>query len=430
MTPKRVSAAAVVSFLLACAAAVWVFQYSHRWAGLDFYQFWAGAQIARDANVENLYSMETRQAKGAEFLRRAEPPESRIRVVAQARREFEFFSTPFLYACFGVLSADYERAHFTYRLIVMVAAIAATVLLARIATMTWPQTFLILAFVLVLFEPFKSDIRVGNVNSLQLLAIAGAVSLERTASSRRGADAFAGFLYGVLVAFKPNVLLLIPALFAYRITCREYRRLATQAGGVALGAAVSVVAGALYFGSAKAWAQWFWAARDLASNAPAFAQANIAPLNMLATMFGATTAYAAALILLGVVAVSAWNYVRSEPHDNSLLIAGAAVLLALLAASLVWPHYLLLLLPLSIALMGEAGARGRQIMALAGTASLAATAWNPPTFREEARFYWLGLALILGALIWRLNERSAPTAAASAAARTSMSRRVRSVRRR
>ena len=404
MTPKRVSAATVLSLLLACAAVVWAFRYSGRWAGLDFYQFWAGAQVARERDVANLYSMETRQTKGAEYLRRAQSSSDRMRVVAQARREFEFFSTPFLYTTFGTFSGDYERAYLTYRVLLLAAAIGAVLLLGRTGALTWAQTFLLLAFVLVLFEPFKSDIRVGNVNSIQLVVIAAAIFLERRVGGRN-ADAAAGALYGLVVAFKPNVLPLIPVLFAYRGVRREYRRLATQAAGVAVGIAGAVVAGSMYFRSPNAWLQWLTAARELASNARPFHEGNVAPVQLFSSMFGAPVAYAALAAVLLVIAVAGWNFARASEKDTPLLMAGAALLLYLLSASLVWVHYLLLVLPLSVALMGEGGSYVRRIVAVIGTLFLAGTAWNPATTSGEARLYWFGLGVILCTLIWRLNER-------------------------
>src|SRR5688500_226259 len=100
---------AIVSLALACYGAWFAFRSGRDGAGIDFFQFWAGAKLA--PKTESIYSEETRKQAAGEFLVRAQSEGSeRMFRAAQARTEFEFFSTPFLYTCFAPLGFRYDLA--------------------------------------------------------------------------------------------------------------------------------------------------------------------------------------------------------------------------------------------------------------------------------------------------------------------------------
>jgi hypothetical protein len=394
----RLTAALIVTIPLVLGASVWAYRFVERWAGIDFYQFWAGAQIARRADVANLYSMETRRNAAGEFLLAAQTEQRSDKMVlaARARREFEFFSTPFLYACFGVFSSRYETAYTTYAILMIACAVGALLLLSRMASLSWAQACLLIAFTLVLWEPMKSDLRVSNVNSIQLLAVALALASP---------PLLRGAIFGALVMFKPNTIFVVPALLVYRIVSKDYRRLAQEAAGAMIGVAGAFAIGSIYFRSPRAWTQWLTAARELASNARPFDEGNFAPLRALTENLGTPMAWALMLLVLGGTAYLLWSYARRGDRDATMITTGLALVLYVVTASLVWLHYFVLALPLIVALMGEPGAIGRRITAVAGFAFMAGTMWRPATLAGEARLYWFGLVVVAAALAWRLLER-------------------------
>ena len=148
-------------------------QLAARSPGLDFYQFWIGAQEAPHARGQ-LWSPETRARLGTEYYNRAVMREgsNRMASVAQSRRELELFSTPFLYTCFGALPNRYEPAYLLWRIVSLLSLVAAVALIARALGWHLAPALFFLAFVLLLFQPLKSELRVGNVNEIQLLMIA------------------------------------------------------------------------------------------------------------------------------------------------------------------------------------------------------------------------------------------------------------------
>lgn len=376
--------ARAINTILALAVATTALVYS--WsegklvAGLDFYQFWAGAQVARSPATANLYSPLTRATAYDAFVRRAQAESPRMLAIARMRTDFEFFSTPFLYTTFGVFGGRYDRDLFAYRVILLASFVAGVLLLGRAAGLTWAASLMIVAFGLTLFQPAKSDFRVLNVNSLQLLAVAASIRLAGGDDRRRW---FAGAaLLGVVAMFKPNIAIVVPLLLAYRR--RERARLLAEGAGVAAGVGVAFVASSIYFRSPSAWLQWLAAARGLAGTVLSRESGNFAPFANL----GTAAPIAATVVLMAVTLYCA------RRRGQSALVIGMGLLIYLVGATLVWIHYVILALPLAVALLST---RMRWPALLALTL-VGGDLWNR-TFGitsaiGEAVVCWLGLALL------------------------------------
>lgn len=196
----------IVALILAAGGLTYAWGLGSNAAGIDFYQFWAGAQVARRAGSA-IYESETRQSAAEEYLQRAYTREGsdRMLAAARARPKFEFFSTPFLYTCFGIFGGEeYDRDFLIYRVLCLAGTSAGVLLITRGVGLSPAVSLLLLAFLTTLFQPLRSDIRVGNVNQLQLLMAAGAIFLHSRSRFATGA------LLGLAAAFKPNVILAIP----------------------------------------------------------------------------------------------------------------------------------------------------------------------------------------------------------------------------
>src|SRR5687768_11573480 len=165
---------------------------------MDFYQFWAIAQIIGRADVPSIYAEDQHPRLGAELIRRSltEDDSERRRAAARVWQVLEPTATPMLYSAFRPFaSLRYDDAHRFYRALCLVALTAAILTLA--ARMGRPAAvgLLMLALVNVAFRPLKTDVQVGNINQIQLAGIAAYLWL----SSRRDADrrqTLAGALLG------------------------------------------------------------------------------------------------------------------------------------------------------------------------------------------------------------------------------------------
>lgn len=384
-----------IALIVAFAAVAFAWHYSSKSEGLDFYQFRSGARVARQATTQNLYSVLTRTSAYDELLRGEAGESEKLRTAATARTELEFFSTPFLYATFGVFRGSYERDLLAFRIVSMIAFVAGMLLLARAARMRWAPALLPLAFTLLLFQPLKSELRVVNVNSLQLCAIGGAAFL--IAADRRWKGFAGAALLGIVSAFKPNIAVVVPLLLAYRLITRDRARFLCELAGASAGGALAIVVGAMWFRSFGAWLQWLEAAKDLASTTLPLRSGNVA---MLAKYPLIATALLLVIILVAL---------RHGGHkEESVTVIGAGLLVYLLAGSLVWLHYLVLALPLVVALLTDASQARRGLAALALTligADIWTTLLNVNTHKGEALLLWIGLALLLVTTLWRFSSR-------------------------
>ncbi|HEX2061176.1 MAG TPA: glycosyltransferase 87 family protein, partial [Thermoanaerobaculia bacterium] len=204
---------------------------------------------------------------------------------------------------------------------------------------------------------FEADLRVGNVNSLQLLLLGGSLVAP---------PLLAGVLAGLLVAFKPN-LILVPLLLAVaRIAAREWHRLRLEVIGGAIGVAIAVVAAAINYGSFRVWLQWIARANEFYHRLPTRLERNVTPALALFHEHGAWVSYTLALVLTLIACVV---IVRAKRADD-VLVAGIAILVYLLSATVVWLHYMVLVVPVAFALLRSRVGAVIALLALAAIAEV------------------------------------------------------------
>jgi hypothetical protein len=401
--PRMRSVTTYLAAALALAAIVFAWRAGEAAQGLDFYQFWIGGQAAHRQGTGNFYGAESRAALGAEFLLRAQTTEGsdRMLAVAMARPRLELFSTPLLYAVFGVFPGHYERDLFLYRIVCLLAALAAILLLAAALGYSPARALVMLAFVLLLFEPLRSDIRVGNVNQLQLFLISLFVWLS--ADRRRPwRDVAVGCVLALAVLFKPNVALLFPLLVAQRLFAREKARLMRELAGAALGALAGFAIGSIFFRSPTAWLDWLGAAGALSRSLIDARLGNVAPALPLARSLGIAASYVLLAVLTAATLFAMHRRKRDE--DATPLVAGLALLLYLLSATLVWLHYLLLAIPLAMVLLrprgSSAAVRVRQVVTIVALLRIGNSGGE-----TQVVAIWIGLAGLFCAGLWELMEK-------------------------
>ncbi len=345
---------------------------------MDFYQFWLVSREVRACGMAEVYTPQSRAYLLERTLDRASAPDAapRKRAVANVWYEggrpaggMQTVATPFLYATLSVFGRwDYETAYRAYVLVTLAAYASAVLLFCRALRYPFPDALVLAAIFVALFSPSRSDMNVGNVNRLQLLAMAAFVWLQGRAAP--GCLA-AGGLLGLLVVFKPNLLPVAGAILFVWLVNGRGRKVWLAGAGVAAGGGLALAAGALYFGSWRCWQEWVAILRDVLAGSQKVEEGNYALTRLLESATGLDMRYGVAGALAVAFAAAAWlgrgraahPAVSGEPDPaaaESLLALGLGAALVVLSASLAWVHYYLLLVPLIVFLLRPPGSGGKR----------------------------------------------------------------------
>ncbi len=390
---------------------------------IDFYRAWAMAQspsrYATPDESSNPYSEAAQEGLAEAMRRRVElaghPP--RLAAAVEASDHLRLTATPFLYSVFGLISNQtYERDARLYRLACLASTMLAVGLLGKLWGYSPAGILLWLALLGQFFQPLRSDLRVGNVNQLQLAQLAVVLALLAWTDRRRAREAgratdllttAAGFTLALAVAFKPNVAFIVPLVLLLRCRRERMRELSFLFAGLFSGSVVAQAIGCLYFKSWSIWRHWFSALQGTPNAAMPARHGNFAPARLIADRFdlevGSLLAVISGLLMVGVLAFARHRLEASQTADAYAV--GLGTLWFLIAAPLAWQHYFLLTVPLFMLLLGPAGPGPRP--RLLAIPALVLVAVNP--FAEllsmtdpirQAPLVHLGLLLLLGASLW------------------------------
>jgi hypothetical protein len=382
-TPLRFGLALVAA--LCCVGLAW--RESRRMAAIDFFHYWAVPQVLRTQNIANIYSLSGRQQIGAYLRDRAAAGrlDQRQGVAAEGSLKIDkglldTIATPFLFWVFDACSTgDYERDHFLFELVAFACFIGAILFLSRRFGHSWASALLMLALFTFLFEPFRSDLRVANVNRLQVAWLAALLALLGTSFSR-GRWVGAGVLMGLGVLFKPN---LCPAPVLVVVACLSRRAFGRSglliAGGV-VGMLVGFLLPVMLFRNVGCWAQWMGVLPEVAQSQRRLVEGNFGLSSLLLRWLGVDASLPLLILTACMVLVAAWrgrhtpagkkkstNCEHSPMQDDGdwqhslpvMLCLGPVLMLV--SARLVWLHYYLLAVPLFLLVLqpakGEATVR-------------------------------------------------------------------------
>ncbi|HYC89950.1 MAG TPA: hypothetical protein VEO54_12115 [Thermoanaerobaculia bacterium] len=381
----------IVLTVLAVLTALWAasvaWRQNERAAGLDFYIYFVAGQLAGRDDVENIYSAEVQARVGEEYFERAQRSGSELRKYdAGRRRRLDLVSSPFLYSTTRWVSRDYDRALTQYHAYLMGCFIAGVLLLCRAARLPWAASLFLLAGLLLWYRGFEADLRVGNVNSTQLLLLGIALYFARVR----------WLVFGLLIAFKPN-LLFVPLLFF--IAERQRWRANLVQGAV--GGFIAFVVASISYGSPRVWLQWVSAANAFYHRLPARMERNVTPALSLFHQYGEWVSYALAAVLLAIVLV------RMKRGSDAPLLAGLGIMIYLLTANVVWLHYMVLVLPLAIALLRWRVTAAVALLALAFIAE-EPFEWltKQPAFPVEVWLLAPAMLALFACGVWKLSDRN------------------------
>jgi 4-amino-4-deoxy-L-arabinose transferase-like glycosyltransferase len=391
-----------VAAIASATALVVTWRRNERAAGLDFYVYYFNARLVERGYVGNIYDPDVQSRFGEEEYARAQASDSELWKFDASRRRFpDSVSSPFLYTALGWVSRDYERALTEDHLLVLAALIGGMLLIARAVGLSWSSALFLLAAVLLFYRGLEADLRVGNVNSLQLFAIG---------ASLWAPPLWAGALLGLLLAFKPNLLFVVILLVVARLASRDWRRLWLELSGGAAGVVVAIVAAAVHYGSLSVWIDWIAAANRFWHRLPSRMDRNLTPALPLFVEHGAWLSSAIALMLLALAAAAIWKGARQSrdwmaTRECAALVLGLGILVYLLSATVVWLHYMVLVLPIAIALLRW---RTTAIIALVALAVIAEEPFEMITRRPAAPIEVMLIAPALVVLflcaIWKVSH--------------------------
>jgi len=327
---------------------------------VDYFTLWAVPATLSSVPDRDIYSHDNQRAmantaRGMAASGHASPAQKVVMGLSDQLYEGRIDATgsPLAYALVGLASSgayDDDLARFTAAS--FVAFLASIGLLCRLLGFSPAGTAVAAVAYGLCFSPLLADVRVVNVNQLQLLALSLFLWM-----SHQKRPLLAGLVLGIGVAFKPNigVVLLIAALVA--LVGRRFSETGRLFAGAAAGLAIAVAAGAAYFGSLGVWRLFLGSISRTLQTGDPLEHGNYGLANIIATLAGAEVSLVLGAIAIGVVL---FVLMRTQPQpgvevphsvDEQFLTVGIGCALMLLSSRLVWMHYYVLLIPLSLYLL-------------------------------------------------------------------------------
>lgn len=379
------SARALGASLLAAIALGQLGQGSSPGASVDLYQFWGvGAARAQRPGLPTPWSAPEayRAALERHFADESRPEALRVHRIRM--RAFEPFGSPLLYLVFAAFPDDYLRAALLWRGLQLTAFALAVLVLARLAGWPGRATLLLPGALALLYRPFGDDLLTGNLNALQLAALAGLVHATLTPAARVPRAALLLCALAALALLKLNLAPAAAGLglaLGLRLGARDFGRACAFA---APGVAALLLAPCLYFRSPRAWLDWVgqvFADEPTRLAGYALRAGNTSTPRLLEEWLGIPVLLSA-LLLAALLLASLARVPRRAWRDPGLA-AGIGVVAALAAAPLVWFHYFVLALLPGLWLAGSPRA-GRLPQALAAGALLVYAGFYLPAVPRAA----------------------------------------------
>lgn len=336
--------------------------YAEKYPGIDYYVTWVAADAVKNDTPYNIYEASSRYTLTVKYGYMADALDDAPmqKMAAGHIRELQMTATPFLYWVTGALATgDYENDLTAWQLLTLFLVTISILVLCRLLGYSPATSLAILLPILVWFTPLQSNLRVANVNGIQL----GLISLILWLLSRRADGQYlfiASLLTGLLVMFKPNlapVALLFGGAWAVR---RQYGKLSVSLSGMATGAVTAVLVSSIWIGSATAWFDWFNYIRQFVDGGPGARAGNYAIITQLTSGTSPVVQLIAAIFLCLLCLALFWWGRKSisvtdadnadtnrEFIENASLIAMGCII-PMLTSTIVWLHYYLLIIPMII----------------------------------------------------------------------------------
>ena len=354
-----------------------------RSVGVDYYQFWAIGRDVVQHEHRSVYGQSASLRLGQRLAGEAARSDDVVLRTAGAwRGSLSATGTPLHYAAVGYLSSsDYVTSLKTYRCALLCGFCASVLGLGWLFGLSLSNSLATLSLLLLVqFEPLLSDLRVGNVNCIQLAGLAFYAWIRQRSPVRQREVVAAAWL-GLLLAFKPNLILVAAILSLQPLLHRNVHTFLRTTAALLAGAAFAMLLASFAWQSPVVWLDWFKAnATELAGWATV-GQGNYAPLALLLHYSPAVSLLGFGCSLLAVVALGVCLRDPVRPAETAVTTSSECAwflaigcLAPLLITHLAWLHYFVLTTPALLLVTSRPRQTPRSLRQL-GRLALVIAAW-------------------------------------------------------
>ena len=323
---------------------------------IDFYQFWVVTDIPSKEKRNEVYLPAGRISIGQEYLALAKKDNSAARRLmgAQSRTALATYSTPLLYQTMHFLfGGDYEKDYQRYLLFSITCSLVSLFIFGFLANVSLVTVLAISIVYFGAFGAFQAEALVGNVNQIQLGFLA---SYLWTQSRKKWpiAEILAGLIIVLAILFKPNLILVYLLLLGARIYFKAPNIYKFLIGNI-LGSILGFCSSSLFFGTFWCWRYWVKSLADIDSVIYSD-YGNISFLHLIQVRDGWNLIPLAGFCLFSLFAFGLFRRKARQAGEGApddFLLLGLGCIISVIAAKLVWAHYLILLMPVVFRLLSE-----------------------------------------------------------------------------
>jgi hypothetical protein len=360
----------VIVVFFSCVRAL---NYGGQKPGIDFYQFWVVGKAVSQFDVNNIYSDVNKKEIGFYYFQKSKHAYSQevnnlLKVsdkqitAANLRKELETYSTPFLYTVFYfITSNNYDFDIQFFLVLSLVLYVYAIIALCRLMGYHAHTILVFIPIFTIFFRPLFSDIRVANVNQIQMAMLILFLCIQSRPSILT--NLAGGFVLGLSVMFKPNLVFVVLMLVIAWIINRRFEKLVLELMGISIAIIVAVTTSSLFFGSSLCWFQWYEALIIIPNEILLVSMGNYSLSRLI---FDFTDINVSKYFIFVLLLLTSYFVYRSRRKvfnidlmkENNVyeqdLKAGfledvatvsTGALIFLLSSSLVWLHYFILVIP-------------------------------------------------------------------------------------
>ena len=368
----RPSLALALLLLLNPLFSVW--QYATRSPGIDFFILWSVPHVLKTHAVPNIYAPDGQRDIASALISESSSPQvSELQRVATNinmqlyGNRVPAIDSPLVFALVGLTaSGAYDKDLTRFTIASWLCFVGAALIFCRLLQFSPVATFLVIGLFSSNFAPLASDLRVAQVNQIQLLLLACFLLFFT-----RSRGVLAGLALGMGVILKLDLLFVAFLSLLVTLADRDYRMLTRLVLGMGLALLLSVAISVSYFGQPVMWP-------DFIQSLPRTLSTEVAQLPMkngnlsLAVLLFSTTHREMSIyilvILMTIVSVvifkTRWDHAgnvatapargadESARSTHRMFVAvGLGCLVMLMSSRLAWLHYYVLLIPLELYLI-------------------------------------------------------------------------------
>lgn len=352
-----------------------VWQYATGSPGIDFFTLWSVPHVLKTNAVPNIYAPDSQRDMASVLINESSLPQvsdtqrQATAITAQLYdNRVDVTGSPLVYALVGLTaSGAYEKDLSRFTVASWLCFLGATLIFCWLLQFSPVSTLLAVGLFTSSFEPVLSDLRVANLNQIQLLPLA--CFLLFLAWSW---EVLAGLALGIGVMLKPYVLIVAFLSVLVSLADRDYRRLARMLLGMCLAALLSVAISVSYFGRLAMWPDFIRSLPHTLATQYPMENGNYGLPVLVFRLTHRELSIYIFVILLAIAGVVIFKTRRdhegnvapapSRGADESVrsvhrmfVVVGLGCAVMLMSSRLVWLHYYVLLIPLELYLIRPLG---------------------------------------------------------------------------